>query len=136
MKEKATIPILDRASEIQSLFESYNLFVTTLLDARYHEIMPRKGDSIEPLYEALGLGHIEDSRRRVVMGYDGFGFYAFTNATKEEAPLFHERNMVSSREGGKVTPSKNFDYTHAQILCEKHRYPDFAMRLTESERQS
>jgi hypothetical protein len=136
MKDKVTIPILDRASEIQSLFESYNLFVTTLNAQGYHDLIPRRGGQFAPLYEALGLGHIEESRKKAVMGYDGFGFYVFTNATKEEAPLFHERNMVSSREGGKVTPSKDFDYTHAQILCEKHRYPDFAMRLAEAELQS
>jgi hypothetical protein len=127
--------INNRASEIQSLFESENLFVTTLNTQGYHDLIPRIGGQFAPLYEALGLGHIEGSRKKTIMGYDGFGFYAFTNATEEEAPLFHERNMVSSRKFGKVIPAKDFDYTHAQILCEKHRYQGFALTLAKAELQ-
>jgi hypothetical protein len=131
MRNQATST--DRISEIQSLLESRNLFVTTLLDSRYHEIMPRKGESIEPLYEALGLGHLDDSRRMALMGYDGFGFYVLTNATSDEAPLFHEKNRTSSRVNGEVHPSKDFDYTHAQVLCERHNYQEFARTRSEAE---
>jgi hypothetical protein len=134
MKNQATST--DRLSEIQSLLESRNLFVTTLKDGRYIELIPIKAEQLALFYEALGLGHIEGSRKRAIIEYDGFGIYVFTNATEEEAPLFHERNMVSSRVNGKVTPSEDFDYAHAQVLCERHLYPDFASWIAEIDLQS